>query len=45
MNNRKYRLVLQGIKLATQVASLIELLLNMASNYRLSYARQVVHSL
>ena len=45
MNNRKYRLVLQGLKLVTQVARVIELLLNMASNYRLSHARQVVHPL
>lgn len=45
MNIRKYRLVLQGLKLGTQVVRLIVLLLNMASNYRLPHACQVVLSL
>ncbi len=45
MNIRKYRLVLQGLKLATQVVRLIVLLLDMASNYLFPHACQVDHSL
>ncbi|WP_198036050.1 hypothetical protein [Cupriavidus taiwanensis] len=45
MNNRKYRLVHQGLKLATEVVRLIVLLVSMASNYRCTYACQMVYAL
>ncbi|MGG1950440.1 hypothetical protein [Ralstonia solanacearum] len=45
MNNRKYRLVHQCIKLATAVCRLIEVLVSMASNYRYPYACPMVYAL